>query len=96
MDSRAQFEEYIRRTFTYALLERHEEEAPFKGEYIEAFRETEWELWQAAWQAAHAAIEVTLPEKVMVEDEYDRGHNYGIEYCEEAIKAAGIRIKGDS
>lgn len=50
--------------------------------------------WEA-WQASRAVIEVDLPEKVMVEDEYDRGHNYGIEYCEEAIMASGLSIKGE-
>lgn len=48
------------------------------------------------WQESRASIEVELPEKVMVEDEYDLGHNYGVEYCEEAIIAAGISIKGES
>lgn len=61
MDSRAQFEEYIRRTFTYALLERHDEEDPFKGEYIHAPRQTEWEQWQAALQASRLAMKNELP-----------------------------------
>ena len=50
-----------------------------------------WRLYQQS----RASIVVALPEKVMVEDEYDRGHNYGIEYCEEAIRSIGLSIKGE-
>lgn len=46
-----------------------------------------------AWQAARAAIEIKLDDKVMVEDEFDKGHNCAIDYCAEAIRAAGIKVK---
>jgi hypothetical protein len=42
----------------------------------------------AAWQASRAAIEIKLDDKVMVEDEFDKGHNCAIDYCAEAIRAA--------
>lgn len=101
MDSRAQFEEYIRRTFTYALLERHDEEGPFKGEYIDASRETEWEQWQAAWQASRSAIEVELPEKISEHNRNENGYvlphassyDEAIDDCAEGVIAAGIGIK---
>ncbi|ENZ1877283.1 hypothetical protein ACGGXQ_004123 [Salmonella enterica] len=48
--------------------------------------------WQA-WQASRAAIEIKLDDKVMVEDEFDKGHNCAIDYCAEAIRAAGIKVK---
>ena len=49
-----------------------------------------------AWQASRAAIEIELPDKVMVEDEFDIGHNWGIDYCADAIRAAGLTVKGDA
>lgn len=47
----------------------------------------------AVWQASRAAIEIKLDDKVMVEDEFDKGHNCAIDYCAEAIRAAGIKVK---
>ena len=49
-----------------------------------------------AWQASRAAIEIELPDKVMVEDEFDNGHNCAIDYCADAIRSAGITVKGDA
>ena len=49
-----------------------------------------------AWQASRAAIEIELPDKVMVEVEFDIGHNWAIDYCADAIRAAGITVKGES
>lgn len=49
-----------------------------------------------AWQASRAAIEIELPDKVMVEDEFDNGHNCAIDYCADAIHAAGLTVKGDA
>lgn len=49
--------------------------------------------WWVLWQASRAAIEIKLDDKVMVEDEFDKGHNCAIDYCAEAIRAAGLKIK---
>lgn len=49
--------------------------------------------WWTLWQASRAAIEIKLDDKVMVEDEFDKGHNCAIDYCAEAIRAAGIKVK---
>lgn len=48
--------------------------------------------WKS-WQASREAIEIKLDDKVMVEDEFDKGHNCAIDYCAEAIRAAGIKVK---
>ncbi|EAX7954526.1 hypothetical protein KIE59_004515 [Salmonella enterica] len=48
--------------------------------------------WQS-WVKSRAAIEIKLDDKVMVEDEFDKGHNCAIDYCAEAIRAAGIKVK---
>ncbi|MCM7422342.1 hypothetical protein M8R61_21300 [Enterobacter hormaechei] len=45
------------------------------------------------WNLSRAAIEIKLDDKVMVEDEFDKGHNCAIDYCAEAIRAAGIKVK---
>jgi hypothetical protein len=29
----------------------------------------------------------------MVEDEFDKGHNCAIDYCAEAIRSVGIKVK---
>ncbi|MFW0856990.1 hypothetical protein QMS86_13840 [Cronobacter dublinensis] len=51
-------------------------------------------MWEA-WQASRAAVEIELDAKVMVEDEFDKGHNCAIDYCAEAIRAAGLKVKGE-
>ncbi|MBT2007034.1 hypothetical protein KKZ39_17225 [Enterobacter hormaechei subsp. xiangfangensis] len=51
------------------------------------------EMYWQAWKASRAAIEIKLYDKVMVEDEFDKGHNCAIDYCAEAIRAAGIKVK---
>ena len=45
------------------------------------------------WNLSRAAIEIKLDDKVMVEDEFDKGHNCAIDYCAEAIRAAGNKVK---
>ncbi|EPO1082289.1 hypothetical protein ACT6F8_002688 [Cronobacter dublinensis] len=59
--------------------------------YILATTRTQWE----AWQASRAAVEIELDDKVMVEDEFDKGHNCAIDYCAESIRAAGLKVKGE-
>lgn len=51
------------------------------------------ERYWAVWVASRN-VEIKLPDKVFVEDEFDKGHNFGIEYCAEAIVEAGFRVKG--
>lgn len=48
--------------------------------------------WQS-WVKSRASIEIKIDDKVMVEDEFDKGHNCAIDYCAEAIRAAGIKVK---
>lgn len=55
------------------------------------FQSTQWS-WDI-WQASRAAIEIKLDDKVMIEDEFDKGHNCAIDYCAETIRAAGIKVK---
>ncbi|WP_316375004.1 hypothetical protein [Enterobacter hormaechei] len=66
------------------MLDRRE-----SGGYSHLATENKWE----AWQASRAAIEIKLDDKVMVEDEFDKGHNCAIDYCAEAIRAAGIKVE---
>ncbi|WP_142501299.1 hypothetical protein [Klebsiella sp. 2680] len=46
-----------------------------------------------AWQASRN-VEIDLPDKVFAEDDFDTGHNCGIDYCVEAIRSAGFKVKG--
>lgn len=80
------------------------EEFGYRQDYLEYWRgegdykshpdlRSRWQGWAAAWKASRAAIEIKLDDKVMVEDEFDSGHNCAIDYCKEAIRAAGIKVK---
>ncbi|EPT6909817.1 hypothetical protein ACVRTC_000509 [Cronobacter sakazakii] len=51
-----------------------------------------WWVW---WKKSRAAVEIELDAKVMVEDEFDKGHNCAIDYCAESIRAAGLKVKGE-
>jgi hypothetical protein len=58
----------------------------------------EYMAWDVAlawrfWNLSRTAIEIKLDDKVMVEDEFDKGHNCAIDYCAESIRAAGIKVK---
>ncbi|EBF9544350.1 hypothetical protein D5C54_21080 [Salmonella enterica subsp. enterica serovar Typhimurium] len=48
--------------------------------------------WQS-WVKSRAAIEIKLDDKVMAEDDFDKGHNCAIDYCADSIRAAGIKVK---
>ena len=67
-----------------------DEDEPDWGYYSLDARDA-WE-W---WQASRKALVVTVPDKVMEEDEFDKGHNCAIGYCVETIQAAGITVKGE-
>lgn len=54
------------------------------------------EIAYQAWIASRESIEVELPAKVLEECEFDRGHNFGIDYCIVSLEESGIRIKGES
>lgn len=58
-------------------------------EYVDDWVQGAW----VGWRASRAAIEIKLDDKVMVEDEFDKGHNCAIDYCAEAIRVAGIKVK---
>lgn len=53
------------------------------------------DVYWKVWKASRAAVEIELDEKVMVEDEFDKGHNCAIDYCAESIRAAGLKVKGE-
>lgn len=53
--------------------------------------------WEA-WQASRAAVEVQLPDHRDYEEtlsDHELGFNTGLEFCAEAIRAAGIKVKGE-
>lgn len=60
-------------------------------------------MWEG-WQASREAVEVDLPDKQFIsEDEsvipedsdWSDGFNTALEQCAEAIRAAGIKVKGE-
>lgn len=79
-ESRKQFEEWF--------MEKHDIAAGVLN-YCHDAVSMSW----SAWAASRAAIEIKLDDKVMVEDEFDKGHNCAIDYCAEAIRTAGIKVK---
>ena len=64
---------------------------PKHGYYLNKKTQDAWVIWQAS----RRALVVTVPDKVMEEDEFDKGHNCAIDYCAEAIREAGITVKGE-
>lgn len=95
-ESRKQFQSWFADEIVGADVEFPEFE---DGEYVagEIYDERLYVMLQAmymAWTASCAAIEIKLDDKVMVEDEFDAGHNCAIGYCAESIRAAGIKVKG--
>ncbi|MDK1688294.1 hypothetical protein QMT05_15070 [Cronobacter malonaticus] len=87
--SREQFEAAIKQKYGDLIDQRVCKNGD--GEYMAWDMQVAW--W--AWQASRAAIEIELDDKVMVEDEFDKGHNCAIDYCAEAIRAAGLKVKGE-
>lgn len=87
--SREQFEEWAKSSGSD--MERYKTGIN-KGDFKNPVMRKMW----LAWQASRAAIEIELPDKVMVEDEFDNGHNCAIDYCADAIHAAGLTVKGDA
>ena len=58
--------------------------------------------WWAIWQASRAAIEIELPKQnarypfdEAFDDGYTAGKNGAIHDCADAIRAAGLTVKGD-
>lgn len=83
-ESRKQFEAEIEHSYGEDFLVVNDD-----GDYANWITADLWEFWVKS----RAAIEIKLDDKVMVEDEFDKGHNCAIDYCAEAIRAAGIKVK---
>ncbi|EBZ5718287.1 hypothetical protein EC401_10465 [Salmonella enterica subsp. enterica serovar Oranienburg] len=85
-ESRKQFEEWWSKY-----------KSPFTED--DELKEFAWVIWQASREA----IEIELPVKNDISDDdypipdlvdWDDGRNAGIQECAEAIRAAGIKVKG--
>ena len=72
--SRREFEAHIKKIYRYPLLERREQGFPLNGEYITSSREDEWRIWQAAWQASRAAIEIDILEMKRNMESWNHDH----------------------
>jgi len=89
--------EEMRKQFESAIKERFGSSIDYRvckngdGEYFAWDMQVAW--W--AWQASRTALVVSLPDKVLVEDDFDSGHNCAIDYCSDAISALGIAVKGE-
>lgn len=94
MTSREQFE---------AIYMKREPEASMAfnesvGRYKYAFIQSQYEFFLAAWQASREAVEVELTKRREYVDtlsDHELGFNIALENCAEAIRAAGIKIKGE-
>jgi len=81
-ESRKQFEEsWLRRGGESSDLIRYPENhheigsGNIGGQYVMDDVQGHWQTWQAS----RAAVEIELDAKVMVEDEFDKGHNCAID-----------------
>lgn len=91
--SREQFEEWVKAETGFDLYRTN---FPMTSWDNQQYKDHSTNLAWKSWQASRAAIEVELPDKVMVEDEFDIGHNWAIDYCADAIRSAGLTVKGDA
>ncbi|EMS0120374.1 TPA: hypothetical protein RHY00_003954 [Escherichia coli] len=80
-ESRKQFEEWFGEEFESI---NNSEEL-----HVQAIKMIAWQ----SWVKSRAAIEIKLDDKVMAEDDFDKAHNCAIDYCADAIRAAGIKVK---
>lgn len=91
--SREKFEEWVNEETGFDL---HRTNFPMTTWDNQQYKDHSTNLAWCAWQASRAAIEIELPDKVMVEDDFDNGHNCAIDYCADAISDAGLTVKGDA
>ncbi len=95
--SREQFESEISKKFGDLIDQRVCKNGD--GEYMAWDMQVAW--W--AWQASRTAVEIELPNGVTTREALDAGYTCdyaagmddGIEGCEDAILAAGLKVKGD-
>ncbi len=95
--SREQFEAAIKQKFGDLIDQRVCKNGD--GEYMAWDMQVAW--W--AWQASRAAVEIELPNGVTTREALDAGYTCdyaagmddGIEACEDAILAAGLKVKGE-
>lgn len=62
--------------------------------YVDEAIDGQW--W--AWQASREAVVIQLPDHRDYEEtlsDHELGFNTGLELCAEAIRAAGIKVKGE-
>ena len=95
MTSREQFEAWASNQYTFdpieSILLRI---GPEKERYHLKLIQRLWE----AWQASREAVEVQLPDRRDYEEtlsDHELGFNIALELCAEAIRAAGIKVKGE-
>jgi len=68
------------------------------GRYKYAFIQSQYEFFLEAWQASRAAVEIELPERreyIETLSDHELGFNIALENCAEAIRSAGIKVKGE-
>lgn len=90
MTSREKFEEFIDENFGF----KKDRFRMFRGEYQSQFTKQMWE----SWQASREAVEVELPKRREYVDtlsDHELGFNIALKQCAEAIRAAGIKVKGE-
>ncbi|MFU2146397.1 hypothetical protein ACM55O_08785 [Hafnia paralvei] len=95
MTSREQFEAWVSGQYPWEPMEDILlKVGPEKERYYLKLIQSSWE----AWQASREAVEVQLPDRRDYEEtlsDHELGFNIALELCAEAIRAAGIKVKGE-
>lgn len=94
MTSREQFEAQIRLHTDESEIEERLKKANGGLNYAHPETDVAW-IW---WQASREAVEVQLPDRRDYEEtlsDHELGFNIALELCAEAIRAAGIKVKGE-
>lgn len=94
MTSREQFEAQIRLHTDESEIEDRLKKANGGMNYAHPETDVAW-IW---WQASREAVDVQLPDRRDYEEtlsDHELGFNIALELCAEAIRAAGIKVKGE-
>ncbi|WP_227724768.1 hypothetical protein [Yersinia proxima] len=91
--SREEFEAFVK---SETGLDLHRTSLPLTKNEDQQYVDHDTNLAWLFWKASRESIEVELPAKVLEECEFDRGHNFRIDYCIVSLEESGIRIKGET
>lgn len=76
----------------------HRRNPPKGNNYIDPMAQEDWDSFQKGWKQSRECLVIKLPQTMVARGYGEQvaealGFNDGINYCEEAIHAAGVKTK---